>query len=69
MTLAPEPEHRLESEASPAAQSPAAVHDDALSPAQALRQSINATGSQRVGDSPPVANPLATFPDAPAEGP
>ena len=54
---------RLEAPDSPAARTCAAQHDDALSPAQALDDSINADGSQRVGSSPPVGNPLVVFPE------
>ena len=56
---------RLESADSPAAHSPAAWHDDALSPVEALEESTNASGSQRVGESGPVANPLTSFPEGP----
>lgn len=56
---------RLEAPDSPAARTPAAEHDDALSPTQALHESINLDGSQRVGSSPPVANPLVSFPERP----
>jgi hypothetical protein len=41
-------------------------HEDLLSPARALRESAARRGSQRVGDSGPVANPEVSFPDAPA---
>jgi hypothetical protein len=35
---------------------------DQLSPGQALHESLGASGSQRVGDSGPVANPEVSFP-------
>ena len=40
---------------------------DQLSPNRALRESTGSTGSQRVGNSGPVANPTVSFPDRPAE--
>jgi hypothetical protein len=39
---------------------------DLLSPNRALRESVGASGSQRVGDNGPIANPEVTFPDDPA---
>lgn len=39
---------------------------DQLAPGRALRKSLGASGSQRVGDSGPVANPTVSFPDDPA---
>jgi hypothetical protein len=56
-------EHRLEDAQSQAATTPAAEHEDALSPSKALRESA-AGGGQRLGDSGPVANPIITFPEA-----
>jgi hypothetical protein len=41
---------------------------DQLSPNHALRQSVWSSGSQRVGDSGPLANPVVSFPEAPAGG-
>jgi hypothetical protein len=41
---------------------------DLLSPNRALRESLGASGSQRVGDSGPVANPTVSFPDEPDAG-
>ena len=38
---------------------------DQLSPNRALRESVGASGSQRVGNSGPVANPTVSFPDEP----
>jgi hypothetical protein len=55
---------RLESEISQAAVTPAAAHDDALSPTVTIRESVGDAGGQRVGNSGPVANPTTTFPDA-----
>jgi hypothetical protein len=40
---------------------------DQLSPSEALRESTGATGSQRVGNNGPLANPTVSFPDTPAE--
>jgi hypothetical protein len=36
---------------------------DQLSPNRALQESTGSTGSQRVGDSGPVANPTVSFPE------
>lgn len=36
---------------------------DQLSPNRALRESLGSSGSQRVGDSGPVANPVVSFPE------
>jgi hypothetical protein len=38
---------------------------DQLSPGEAMRESLGASRSQRVGDSGPVANPIVSFPDDP----
>jgi hypothetical protein len=35
---------------------------DQLSPGRALDESLGASGSQRVGDNEPVANPRVSFP-------
>ena len=40
---------------------------DQLSPNHALRASLGSSGSQRVGNNGPVANPVVSFPDAPGE--
>jgi hypothetical protein len=56
-------DRRLDSPESQAARTEAAQHDDALSPSKALEDSINADGGQRVGSSPPVANPIVSFPE------
>jgi hypothetical protein len=37
--------------------------EDLLNPTRALRQSAGASGSQRVGNNGPVANPEVSFPD------
>ena len=50
---------RLEDENSQAATTPAAAHEDELSPSKAVRESVG--GGQRVGDSGPIANPITTF--------
>ena len=55
-------EGRLEADHSQAATTPAANHEDDLSPAKSLRESAGAKGSQRVGDSGPVANPIVSYP-------
>jgi len=57
-----EDDRRLESDASQAAKTPLAQHEDELSPARALRESSASGGGQRVGDSGPVANPIVDFP-------
>jgi hypothetical protein len=57
-------QRRLESEISQAAVTPAAAHDDALSPTVTIRESLGNSGGQRVGNSGPVANPTTTFPEA-----
>ena len=36
--------------------------EDLLSPTRALRESAGASGSQRVGNNGPVANPEVSFP-------
>jgi hypothetical protein len=41
---------------------------DQLSPNQALHESTGATGSQRIGNNGPVANPIVSFPEEPGEG-
>jgi hypothetical protein len=53
---------RLEADRSQAATTPLANHEDDLSPAKSLRESLAADGCQRVGDSGPVANPIVSFP-------
>ncbi len=60
MAAASEP-RRLEADGSQAARSPAALHDDALSPTKALEESVGFGGGQRVGDGLPVAGPITTF--------
>ena len=54
---------RLEADTSVAAASPAAEHEDALSPARVVRELSAVGGSQRLGDGLPVAGPITTFPD------
>jgi hypothetical protein len=54
---------RLEDEKSQAAITPAAQHDDALSPSKAVRESASSGGGQRLGNSGPLANPITTFPE------
>ena len=60
-------DHRLEGDDSPAAITPLAQHEDALSPSRALRETSASGGGQRLGDSGPVANPIVSFP-SPDEG-
>jgi hypothetical protein len=38
-----------------------------LSPNRALQESTGATGSQRIGNNGPVANPTVSFPDDSAD--
>ena len=40
--------------------------DDQLSPARTLRETAGRRGSQRIGNSGPVANPEVSFPGEPA---
>jgi hypothetical protein len=56
-------QRRLEGEGSPAATSPAADHEDAMSPSRALRERDATSQSQRVGDNTAAANPCVSFPD------
>ena len=44
-----------------------ADQSDQLSPNRALRQSLGSSGSQRAGDSGPVANPTVSFRDEPGK--
>ncbi len=53
---------RLEAAGSQAARSPAALHEDELSPSKALRDSLEWDTTQRVGDGLPVAGPITSFP-------
>ena len=41
---------------------------DQLSPNRALHDSTGASGSQRIGNNGPVANPTVSFPNEVAEG-
>jgi hypothetical protein len=41
---------------------------DQLSPNRALHDSTGASGSQRIGNNGPVANPTVSFPDEVGEG-
>ena len=49
--------------AKPAPPAPKPDQEDLLSPARALRESVGASGGQRLGDNGPVANPEVSFPD------
>jgi hypothetical protein len=55
---------RPDSERPPPEPLPADLSDQ-LSPNRALQESLGASGSQRVGDNGPLANPVVSFPDAP----
>ena len=44
-----------------------ADQSDQLSPNRALRQSLGSSGSQRVGNSGPVAYPTVSFRDGPGK--
>ncbi len=57
-------ERHLQAKGSQAAVTPIAQHDDALSPAEWLRETSASGGGQRIGDSGPVANPTVVFPTA-----
>jgi hypothetical protein len=59
----------LEAEGSPASISAAAEHDDELSPALGLRESVGTGGSQRLGNGVPVDGPIVSFPDDDEEEP
>lgn len=63
MTTDKRTDRRLEDDASQAATTPVAQHEDALSPSKAVRESAAGGGGQRVGDNGPVANPVTTFPE------
>ena len=39
---------------------------DQLRPNRALQKSLGSSGSQRIGDNGPLANPVVSFPDEPA---
>ena len=41
--------------------------EDLLSPGRALRESVGSSGSQRVGNNEPVANPVVSLPEEPEE--
>jgi hypothetical protein len=45
---------------------PSLDRSDLLSPSRALRESVWSSGSQRIGDNGPIANPEIAFPDDPA---
>jgi hypothetical protein len=45
---------------------PRPEQEDRLSPTRALRDSLGASGSQRLGNDGPVGNPEVSFPDPPA---
>jgi hypothetical protein len=54
---------RLAGEGSPARTSPAAQHEDELSPAKELRDRVAASRSERVGDTTPVGGPVTSPPE------
>jgi hypothetical protein len=59
----PGPKRRLAAERSQASTSPLGEHDDALSPVEALRESVGTTGGPRLGDGIPVDGPIVSLPD------
>jgi hypothetical protein len=64
-----EPSRKLQGDTAPSARSEVARHDDALSPARALRESAGQGGGQRLGDGLPAGGPVVSFPDAPPAPP
>jgi hypothetical protein len=53
----------LESPDSPAHRTPAAQHEDELSPAKVIRDRSEQAPSQRIGDNTVAGNPVVSFPD------
>jgi hypothetical protein len=53
----------LESPESQAHRTPAALHEDALSPARIIRDRSEEGRSQRVGNNTAAGNPVVSFPD------
>jgi hypothetical protein len=53
----------LEGPDSPARRTPAAQHEDALSPAKVIRDRAEEARSQRIGDNTVAANPVVSFPE------
>jgi hypothetical protein len=60
-----EREDEKEPASEPPEAKPPADRSDQLSPNRALRESVGASTSQRVGDSGPIANPEVSLPDEP----
>jgi hypothetical protein len=60
---------KLQADDAQSARTEVARHDDALSPARAVRESGGQGGGQRLGDSPPAGNPVVSFPDTPPAPP
>jgi hypothetical protein len=53
----------LESPDSQAHRTPAAQHEDALSPARIVRDRSTESRGQRIGDNTVAGNPVVSFPD------
>ena len=53
----------LESPDSQAHRTPAAQHEDALSPATVIRDRAEEAPSQRIGDNTVAGNPVVSFPE------
>ncbi|HXG04308.1 MAG TPA: hypothetical protein VNO23_12950 [Candidatus Binatia bacterium] len=53
----------LESPDSPARRTPAAQHEDALSPAKVIRDRAEEAPSQRIGNNTVAGNPVVSFPE------
>jgi hypothetical protein len=60
--LRPEDPDRLAGEHSPATRSPAADHEDALSPSRVVREASEEGRTERIGNNTAVANPLRSPP-------
>jgi hypothetical protein len=54
---------RLAAERSQASTSRLAEHEDALSPVEALRESVGTGSGQRLGDGLPVDGPIVSLPE------
>lgn len=54
---------RLTGDQSPARQSPAAQHEDDLSPAKDLRERVASSRSEKVGDGTAVGGPITSPPE------
>jgi HSP20 family protein len=58
---------RLSGDAAPATRTPAARHEDDLTPGKITRDRVESSRSERIGDGTPAAGPV-TSPPVPAEG-